>query len=274
MLLICTDELDASTAVPADPDVPDPVDEKEIIQKDFDEIVKSGALPVEKRIEFITFVVFDSLQNRVSVTYIPGNTMVGFRGTYVDINTMLYIVENKLYNTDVTFFTDYVTSLTGYDVDMYGLIDIDEYVKFATEHPGLTIDLPENVTVNDRSGRPVSYKAGQVAATAITLRNLITYDSYASRSIKAEILESYSLSVLREITTLPYFSEKTGFFEKCVSSLYDTNADHDGFVQKKSLFFSYGILAHAKINLIGTYKTENGVTLFYPDAAGSISAFK
>jgi|GEM_PF-2391574 len=275
MLLICTDEAPAPAEV-SDPvaDDPENVDENAELRSEFAGIQASDTYPISKNVQFITFVVFDSILKRAAVTYLPAETMVSFRGTYVDLDTMLYYAENGLYDTDLSFFSDYMLSLTGYYVDFYGFIDIDNYVKFASEYEGLSVNLTESVSVYQENGRIVQYPAGERAVTSSDLYNLIKHDSYSSPSVKGEILESFSLSVLEEVTSISRYSTSDQMYQKCVANMWASNADHDIFVDKAPLFFSYGVYTHSKLNIIGTLSDTDGRTFFYPNKSASSAIFK
>ena len=223
---------------------------------------------------FITLAAFDSLTNRTAVTYLPPETVVEFRGEDVDLDTMLYLAENGMYGIGYDFFSDYLLSLTGYRADFYGLIDIDDYVKFADDHKGLILSLAESIVATNKNGLSTPYQGGEITVDSTSLYDILTCDSYVNYLSKAEAVDSYTISALDEITTLEYFADEAAGFVKCASRFYKTNADHELFKEKISLFFSHTVYSHSKINITGALTSEDGKLRFTPNQSTSINAFK
>ena len=274
LMLICTENTPKNNTSNDAGTVGDDPDEITDIQLEFDGLINKTNVKPTKTIKFITVAIFDSVLNRVSVTYIPPETQVTVKGAKTDLDTVLFCAENNLYDVTYDYFTDYALSVTGFRPDFYGFEDIKEYIKIADTFNDLTVKMNESINIRSSNGLMMPYRAGTLTVSSSDLYNLITCDSYTDSTTKGTILESLSLSVLDKITTLSYYAESEAAFNRCVSSMYRTNASYDIFSEKSALFFSYKLYSHIMVNLIGEINTTSDKTVFIPNKSASVEIFK
>lgn len=249
---------------------------KNEVQEQYNKIINNTNVTPTKNIKFITVAIFDSILNRVSVTYIPPETQVTVKGAKTDLDTVLCYIENgNDLNITYDYFTDFALSVTGFKPDIYGFVDIKQYIKIADTFKDLTVMMNESINIRSSNGVIKPYRAGTLTSVSSSdLYNIITCDNYVDNSTKATILESLSLSVLDKITTLSYYSEAEDAFSRCISSLAKTNASYDIFSEKSALFFSYKLYSHMMINLIGETNKSTAKTVFIPNKNASVELFK
>ena len=272
LMLICTEDLPDKND--SDDHKDDTTDKDSSIQKEFDELINKTNIKPTKSIKFITVTVFDSILNRVSVTYIAPETEVSVKGARTDLDTVLFCAENDLYDVTYDYFPDYALSVTGFKPDIYAFEDINEYIKIADTFKDLTVTMNESINIRSSNGRMIPYRAGTLTVSPSDLYNLITCETYTDNLTKSTILESFSLSVLDKITTLNYYSKVEAAFNRCISSMYRTNATYGKFSEKTDLFFSYKLYSHVAVNLIGETTTSSGKKIFIPNRSASLELFK
>ena len=123
LMLICTENIPKDRTNNTGTNTNNP-DEYSDIQKEFDNLVNKTNVKPTKTIRFITIAIFDSILNRVSVTYIPPETQVTVKGAKTDLDTVLFCAENNLYNVTYDYFSDYALSVTGSRPDIFFILSI------------------------------------------------------------------------------------------------------------------------------------------------------
>ena len=272
LVLICTDQASASDETP---DATVPVGDTDPTKAEYENLKNTNKVKLTAEVKFITALTFDSLQSKVNITVFPPETVVAFRGMNIPINDMLYYNQQEMYGTDTSFLADYVTSVIGYQVDNYAYIDIDDYVKFADDHPGITVPLQESATVPGSAGHSTRvYTPGNITVKSGDLLNLIRYDGFQNITTKNEILKSFSLSALDLITTTAYYADYDRAFDKCVSRFYQSDIDKEAFRAKLPLFFSYKFYTVGSPDVIGDIYYTGGTRYFLPDKKATSELFR
>lgn len=274
LMLIGTDEARPDEGA-VYPPVITPGDRESEIRQEYERLAEINKADITKTVEFITIVTFDSLRSTVNVTCLPPESVIAFRRVNIPLNDMLYYSENKMYETDLSFFADYTTSLIGYEVDYYAYIDIDDWAVFADDHPGIKVPLNETVTVTSSSGRTSKlYNAGTLTLTGADLLALVRFDGYKNIGTKCALLENFCIGALDIITTAAYYSEVDKGIDKCLSSFYETNIDKDSFKEDVPLFFSYKYYTHSALDIVGELYYSGGKQYFLPDKKATADLFR
>lgn len=255
LLLICTDQYTYQISPGG------------AVESQYNELIAAELRNRTTTIEFMTLVSFNSNTKQVVITALPDNLLVTANGKEIDLDTAYYFSQNQLYDLESDFFIQAVSALLGIQVDYYGYVDIDEYVRVADRLGGINIESPEAIP-------DAGVISGEQIFTSNKLYRMLKQDTFKDPSTKTQFLINQCRAILDRITDDAHSQTAYQDFDRISKVLYDETFTTVALTQYKDLIFSYSRYSVQTPSVIGNFVEDAGVLCLKPDRLATQTLFR
>ena len=275
--LVITDEIEAveDTENTENEDTEEP-DDTPAYKDEFDSLLGEFDKKCDLEIKYIGVVSINATVKKSFITVIPGDSITSVGGVDMSLNEA--IANRSLLfpksGTDA-FIKSTVVAFTGINADFVGYVDINDYVKLASELKDVKYKLTSDIRTRDpeTGKRVVLLRAGELTLTSENLLTMLTYGGSETRYFDSQILIDTGKNMLSAICDKfrPNIIAKAREMLEYVTTDFTTT----DMSKISNILFSFKDSEKTGTALLGAYeKFEDMGYLFRVNINGSVNKFK
>ena len=216
-----------------------------------------------KKIEATDFIIIrgNSQRNEYTYTYLPPSLTVTVKGMDMTLNDIYR-------NLGVTFLTQKISAITGFKFDFYSVYDLED-ISYIIEYVG---GVQYNVPVDIKIDEEVILHSGAKTISGAEGMILLDYNGYSNANQRNQMTVALLKAIMSKITNKIYKIDILAL-QRSSASKVDTTVTISYINSLLDLLYSYNTANVLEVTYPGSYKTNNGVTIFVPNISSAINKF-
>ncbi len=218
--------------------------------------------PRLKKADTLIYLRFNRENATLYTSVIPVTALVSVDGVPMTL-------AEAYHYKDASYICDRISQLLGTRITYYCSATYGEFVSFVNGSTmnGVTMELPQDITVTLRSGTTVTLKEGNQYLDGERILALIKVGGISDSQLRNQLRVSIAHAILMKMTTLENKNNPEGFFTSVLAPL-TTNLTADQIRANLDMMFSYFELKKEELTVPGKYDVEGNYIVNSEEAKG------
>ncbi len=215
----------------------------------------------------IAVVRFDKESRRILISTLPSSMRL-------EVNGLITTLGDIYMDNGLEYFLDKVSALTGFEIDKYFVIDIDDFSPLINTIGGVNFNVPENMSYEDPEQELViDLKKGNQYINGDKAEQLLRFDNYTnSDNSRAKTTSEFMLAVAEKLSGASFIEKATSYF-KAFSEYFTTNYTAQDLADNLDMISHYQDFEKVISVYPGKYLTVGGEQRFEPDIMAAVSEY-
>jgi len=216
----------------------------------------------------IVLIRADKANGRFVFSYIPPEMIVLCGGVEMTLN--------ETYTTmGIEYLTSKITSVTGFTIDFYTIIDMNGVEALVNSLEGITVNVPCDMKYSDPAQNLyIDLKAGVRKLSGADALDLIRFNNYPTNASfnRGTVTMSFVNALAQELSSESAIKKIDSIY-RIVTGYATTTFGTDDLREHTDLLTKFDVYTKTILPYPGYYDIKNGRTVFIPNTSNAISAF-
>lgn len=221
----------------------------------------------EYKADAVAVVRFDKEGKKLLISTIPTTMRLEVGGIITTLGDVYR--ENGL-----EYFLDKLTALTGFELDKYFVIDINDFPALINTIGGVNFNVPENMSYEDKEQKlKIDLKKGNQYINGDKAAQLLRFNDYVNPdNSRAKTTAEFMLTVADKLSEASFIEKATSYFTS-FKKYFTTNYTADDLLENLDMISHYADFEKVITVYPGKYLTVGGAQRFEPDIKAAVSDY-